>query len=99
MSLLIFCVFRILFVTILQLLGRVLHRMIHRAIAVAWFTWNQDAATQRRLTCIASKGVRRMLARSLALSLSRWQEHTAELRRHRKVQDIKTLQWDGYSLF
>jgi hypothetical protein len=62
--------------------------MTHRATAIALDTWHQQAATQRRVTLVASKGVRRMLARTLAVSISRWQESTKALQRQRKVQAI-----------
>jgi hypothetical protein len=61
--------------------------MAHMAAARAWDTWRERAAKQRRLTRVASKGVRRLLGRTQALALGRWRENTAKLRRQRNVRD------------
>lgn len=68
-----------------QVLVRILGRMTHMTVAVAWDTWRYKASKQRQLTGIAGKGVRRMFSRTLALALGRWQESAVELRRQRKV--------------
>ena len=68
-----------------QVAARALGRLTHRAAAAAWDTWRDHAARQRRVTKVASKGVLRMLSRSLTLALGRWREAVGELCRQRQV--------------
>ena len=63
--------------------------MAHMAAARAWDTWRERAAKQRRLTRVASKGVRRLLGRTQALALGRWRENTAKLRRQSVVPSLR----------
>ena len=68
------------------MLSKALGRITHRVIGVAWDTWRQQASQQRRLTSVASKGVRRIFNRTMTLALGRWQESTVELRRQRQAK-------------
>ena len=71
-----------------QMAARVVGRITHRLLALALETWHQHASTQRRLTGVASKGVRRMFSRTLTRALGRWKESTVELCRQRQVLKI-----------
>jgi hypothetical protein len=59
--------------------------MTHRSTALAFDTWREHAATQRRLSSLATKAVRRLQRRTQALALGRLQQSTAELRGKREV--------------
>ena len=71
-----------------QMAARVVGRITHRLMALALETWHQHASTQRRLTGVASKGVRRMFSRTLTRAVEQWKESTAVLRRQRQVQGV-----------
>jgi hypothetical protein len=66
-------------------LAKVLRRMTHKLAALAWGTWRQRASKQRQLTNVASKGVRKIFNRTMALALGRWRVFTVELQRQRRV--------------
>jgi hypothetical protein len=68
-----------------QVVHRVVRRMAHKAVDSSWATWRQHTAELQRAARVASKGVLRILSRTLALAIGRWKDSTVDLRLQRQV--------------